>query len=103
MADVAVHLEQTADGVLLPVRAQPRARKNGITGTHDGRLKVSVTQVPEKGKANTAIARVLARSLELKASQVALQSGPTASQKVFLIRGLSVAQLRQRLAQQLGE
>ena len=34
--------------------------RNGITGEHNGSLQVSVTQAPEKGKANKAIIAVLA-------------------------------------------
>lgn len=93
----------TADGILLPVRAQPRARRNAVTGTHDGRLKVSVTQAPEKGKANAAIARVIAKSLQIKGSQISLHTGPASSQKVFLITGLSAAELLARLDRSLGQ
>ena len=86
--------------VLLPVRAQPGAKKNavtGVTGVHDARLKVSVTQAPEKGKANRAIIQVLADSLGIKRSQITLQSGESSSQKVFVVSGSSVDQLKQRI------
>jgi len=67
-----IDLVQTERGILLPVKAQAGARKNGITGQHDGALKVSVTQAPEKGKANKALAKVIAVELGLKNSQVEL-------------------------------
>ena len=56
MIDLAAHPE----GVLLPVRAQPGARANAIRGTMSGMLKVAVTQVAEKGKANDAVIETLA-------------------------------------------
>ena len=93
-----VELEQRADGVVLPVRAQPRARRNGIAGVHGGRLKVLVTQPPEKGKANGAIIKVLAAELSLKSSRVCLLSGATSSQKRFLIEGATLDDLHQRIA-----
>ena len=43
-----------ADGTQLGIKALPGSRRNGITGVHDGLLKVAVTQVAEKGKANAA-------------------------------------------------
>lgn len=96
-------LDETAEGVLLPVQAQPKARQNAITGLHAGSLKVSVTQAPEKGKANAAIAKVLAGGLGLRKSQVQLHSGATSSQKRFLVTGLSGIELRERIAAALGE
>ncbi len=93
MTTHAVALEPAPDGVFLPVRAQPGSRKNGVVGVHDGRLKVAVTQVAEKGKANDAIVEVLAKSLQLKPSQISLVSGPTNPQKRFLVTGVSVDEL----------
>ena len=82
---------------MIAVRAQPGAKKNGITGEHDGALKVSVTQAPEKGKANKAIVEVLARQLGLKKSQVSLLSGQTTQQKRFLLSGVDEAEVRNML------
>ncbi len=98
-----IDIEPTTDGVLLPVRAQPGARKNGVVGVHDGRLKVAVTQAPEKGKANGAIQKVLAAALGLKKSQIELVGGPTSSQKKFRVTGLTVEELRDRIAILLDE
>ena len=70
------------------MRAQAGARDNAIRGQQDGALKVAVTQIAEKGKANKAIIDVLCKSLSLKRSQVSLIAGETSSQKRFLIRGL---------------
>lgn len=78
-----------AAGSVLPVQAQPRARRNGVVGEHAGALKVAVTQAPEKGKANDALIKVLADSLDLKRSQIELLSGDTNTRKTFLIRGLA--------------
>jgi uncharacterized protein (TIGR00251 family) len=94
----SIDWETTGDGVILPVQAQPGARRNGIVGVHAGRLKVAVTQVAERGKANAALCEVLADALKLKRSQVQLVSGATGSQKRFLIAGVTVEQLRERIA-----
>lgn len=92
-----IDLQPHAEGVLLPIHAQPGSRRNGITGEHDGRLKVAVTQIAEKGKANKEILKVLTRELGLKGSQVKLISGETSPKKSVLVAGETVASLRQRL------
>lgn len=93
-----IELADHAEGVILPVRAQPGASKNGIRGEQNGMLKVSVTQIAEKGKANKALADTIAKGLGLKKSQVELLSGDTQSQKKFLIRDISAAELQAKLA-----
>ncbi|MGE5194343.1 MAG: DUF167 domain-containing protein [Deltaproteobacteria bacterium] len=92
-----IELQATSEGIILPVHAQPGARKNGITGVHAGRLKVAVTQAPEKGKANQALLRLLAELLEIKRSQIALVAGETSSHKKFLITGVDRATLERKL------
>lgn len=91
-----IALELRKDGVVLPVRAQPGAKKNAVTGSHAGQLKVSVTQAPEKGKANAAIIGVLADVLALKRSQISLIAGETSSQKKFLVIGITLEELQER-------
>ena len=93
-----IDLEQTENGLVLPVHAQPRARKNGVSGVHGGRLRVAVTQAPEKGKANDALRKVLADELGIRLSQVALISGETSARKRFLLSGVSPDSVRDRIA-----
>jgi uncharacterized protein YggU (UPF0235/DUF167 family) len=85
------------------VRAQPGARKSGLRGVQDGALKVCVTQVAEKGKANKALVEVLAKALGLRKSQIELISGTTASQKRFLVRGVTAEDLARTIQARLGE
>jgi hypothetical protein len=99
MIDLTVH----PDGVLLAVRAQAGARVNAIRGIHGGMLKVAVTQVAEKGKANEALAETLAKGLGLKRSQVELASGTTSREKKFLIRDVTAEDLTARIEAALAE
>jgi uncharacterized protein (TIGR00251 family) len=93
-----IRLEAHPDGVVLPVRACSGARESAITGEHDGMLKVSVTQAPEKGKANKAIVEVLCKSLGLKKSQIELLTGETSSQKRFLVFNCTIDELTNSVA-----
>jgi uncharacterized protein (TIGR00251 family) len=91
-----------AEGCVLPVRAQPGARKAGVQGEHRGALKLAVTAPPEDGRANHAIVDFVRDLLNLKRSQVELLSGDKSRDKRLLIRGLGRADLVARLAALLG-
>ena len=97
-----IKLEACPQGVVLPVRAHAGARSNGIPGEHAGALRVSVTQAPEKGKANNAIVAVLAKQLGWPKSQITLVGGATSTQKRFMIVGMDIDQLRTRIDACLG-
>jgi uncharacterized protein len=87
-----------AEGCILPVRAQPGARKTGMLGVQAGALKVAVTAPPEDGRANRALTETLRDLLGLKRSQVELLSGQTSREKKFLIRGVTKTELSAKIA-----
>lgn len=95
MIAIAAHPE----GWILPVRAQPGARKNAVVGEQAGSLKVAVTAPPEDGRANKALLDVLRMALGVKRSQIELLSGQTTREKKFLLRGVSRAEMETRLAE----
>ena len=90
--------QEHTHGVTISVRAQPGAKKNGVIGERAGALRVAVNAAPEKGKANEAIADVLAEALAVRSSQVVLIAGQTSRDKRFLITGIAVTELDSRLA-----
>jgi uncharacterized protein (TIGR00251 family) len=92
-----IEIGNHADGCVLPVRAQPGARKAGVQGEQNGALKVAVTAPPEDGRANKALTEALRDALGLKRSQVELLSGDKSRDKKFLIRGVDREQLRRLL------
>jgi uncharacterized protein (TIGR00251 family) len=100
---MTIAIETHAEGLILPVRARAGARRNEVGGEQDGMLKVSVTQAPEKGKANKAIAALLADALDLRKSQIELTAGETSPQKRFLIRDIAADELTRRLQPLLAE
>lgn len=96
-------LQNHAHGVVLLLRVQPGARRQGIVGTHADRLKVAVHAAPEKGKANKAVIEVLCDELNLKRSQLQLIAGETSSDKQVLISNESIEELQTRIAVMLGD
>lgn len=93
-----IGLDGHSEGVILPVAARPGAKKNEVRGEQNGALKVFVTQVPEKGKANKVLIEVLAKALRLKKSQIELVSGETSHQKKFLVRNITRDELAEKIA-----
>jgi uncharacterized protein (TIGR00251 family) len=94
-----IELADHAEGVLLPVRAKPGAKKNGVQGERDGALVVAVNAPPEDGRANAALVEVLHDALGLKRSQIELVSGHKARDKRFLLRGVTRAEVTAKLAE----
>jgi uncharacterized protein (TIGR00251 family) len=80
-----VKVRQTADGLAVPVLVEPGAGRDRLYGEHDGRLKLSVSAPPERGKANRAVCALLAHELGLRKSQVRVLSGHKSRRKEVLI------------------
>jgi uncharacterized protein (TIGR00251 family) len=87
------------DAVLLKVKAAPGASRDKIAGLHGDAIKIAVSAAPEKGKANDAIVRVLAKGLGLKRSQVSLESGSTSRDKWLRIEGMDEATVLRKLSE----
>jgi uncharacterized protein len=102
MSANTIPLTTDRDGVLLPVRAQPGARRTGVVGVHAGRLKLAVSAPPEKGKANEALIEAVKNAFGLRKSQVALISGQASNQKLFRLSGTTVEVIRERLVELLS-
>ena len=97
-SDLSSAVVQTADGVVIRVHVQPKSRREQIIGMHGGRIKLAVTEPPDKGKANEAVVRLVAAALNLAASRVKLLRGDTSRQKDLLVQELSVEDIRRLLA-----
>jgi uncharacterized protein len=81
----------------LRVRVVPGARRAGVVGLHGDAWKVRVTAPPEKGRANDAVAGLLASRLGIAPRDVSVVSGTTARDKIVELRGLTIEEAEQRL------
>ena len=85
-------LSRSKDGVTLQLRVTPKsaaARIGDIGSDAAGRrfVKVYVCEVPDKGKANEAVIKLLAKSLRLPKSVFAIRSGAGDRNKTISIAG----------------
>lgn len=69
-------------GAEFTLRVMPAARRQGLAMI-DGVIRVAVTAPPEDGKANAAVAEVLARALGVAKSRLTLVRGATSRDKLF--------------------
>jgi uncharacterized protein len=95
-------LRAAANGVTLAVRTQPGAKKTAILGIYgDGaaaQLKVAVQAPPVEGRANAALIAFLSETFAIPKSAIELVSGELSRSKVFLLRGVPLAQAETTLA-----
>jgi hypothetical protein len=61
-----------------------------------------VTAPPERGKANTAVEKVIAKALGVSNDAVNIVKGPTSPRKIVEITGLPEPEIRSRLDRSIG-
>ena len=83
--------------ILIQIKLIPNAFKDVILGWEEGRLRIRVQAVPEKGKANKHLLQYLADQLEIAPSRLTIVSGKTSRIKRIRIEGLSEDELHQKL------
>jgi hypothetical protein len=98
-------LRAARGGVTLAVRAQPGAKKTAITGIYGeaaaAQLKVAVHAPPVEGRANAELIAFLATTFSSQKDAVELILGDISRSKVFLLRGISLAQAEAILASRM--
>lgn len=90
-------LTETAEGVVINVRAAPRSSRAGLDGTLGDALKVRIRSAPVDGKANKELIEVLADAFGLPKSAVAFKGGETSKTKRLLLRGITKDTILSRL------
>lgn len=80
----------------LQLKVIPGASRESVEWYGD-LLKVKVRVAPEKGRANAAVAALLAARLDLPASAVTIVAGHTNPLKTVELHGISRLELRQRI------
>ena len=83
---------------ILDVKVVPGASRDRVAGRYGDGIKVQTSAPPEGGKANAAVAEILAQFLGVKRGQVELISAPANPRKQFRISGLTAAQLADKVA-----
>ncbi|MHC4986736.1 MAG: DUF167 domain-containing protein [Planctomycetota bacterium] len=93
-----IALRTETGGVIVPVKVVPGSSRDKIAGVLGDCLKITTAAAPEKGKANAAVIKTLAKALGVSARDVKLISGPTNPRKEFLVVGAIIEDVRKALA-----
>ena len=84
---------------MVSVTVTPNARANGIDGIVQrpggAALKVRVTEAPERGKANAALVKLLAREWGVPRAMASVAQGGQSRRKKLLVEGEPSALLRE--------
>jgi uncharacterized protein (TIGR00251 family) len=90
-------VQATDGGVMLIVRALPRASRNQVVGVEQGAIKIKLTAPPVEGAANAALIEFVAEWLGVRKSTVSIVSGEKARHKRVHVAGLTVEAVRRKL------
>lgn len=83
----ALEITRVEGALRFRLRVSPGASSDQIRGTYGGALKVAVTAAPERGKANAAVCKLLAKALGVSKSAVVVVAGETSPDKTVEVRG----------------
>ena len=101
----SLNIRQTATGVVVPVRLTPKSARDDIVGVAecDGEvvLKARVRALPEDGRANAALQKLMAKWLSVPRSSVQVIQGGKSRLKQIAIDG-DVRTLASRIAERLA-
>lgn len=95
-------MHETEDGIILPVRIQPRASKDEIIGEYNGALKIKLTSPPVEGEANRRCIEFLSKRLKIAKSHLEIIKGEKSKDKLIKIIGLGKADVVEILQDLLG-
>ncbi|MCX7717003.1 MAG: DUF167 domain-containing protein [Candidatus Sumerlaeaceae bacterium] len=68
---------------LIRVRVHPRASRDRVEPAADGGFDIWTTAAPDRGAANEAVRRLLAKTLRVSAGSITLKRGATSRIKLF--------------------
>lgn len=91
-------------GAAITVRVTPRMAKDQIYDIlDDGTIKIRLTAPPVAGKANKALIRYLAETLEIPASWIEIIAGQNSHDKLISILNLDSEEVQKRILKHLDQ
>jgi uncharacterized protein len=92
-----IRMTQDGSDVLIPLKVVPKSSRDRIVGELDGALKVTVSAAPERGAANVAVCKLLAKTLGVRVQQVTVEAGHGSPRKTVRVIGIAVDVARNTL------
>lgn len=82
----------------ISVTVSPGARRSELVGRHGDGWRARVAAVPERGRANEALCKLLAAALSVPRDSIRIVAGRGARKKIVEIDGLEPAEIERRLS-----
>lgn len=92
-----LNVREVGGEAVIAVKVVPGSSRDRIAGVLGDCLKIATSAPPEKGKANAAVAGILAEALGVDRRAVRLVAGPARARKEFAIAGLTADRIRDAL------
>jgi hypothetical protein len=90
-------IQKVNDGVVFAAKITPGSNRTAVAGLFDEMLKIKVSAIPQKGKANKCLLEFLAKLLGVKKKAVSIISGQTNPIKRIQVLGISAETLLKKL------
>jgi uncharacterized protein (TIGR00251 family) len=88
--------------IVLRVHVNPGAGRTAVVGRHGDAVKLRVAAPPEGGRANEAVADLLATTLGVDRDRVTLASGQTSRSKRFRVEEVDLDAVRRLLKEAMA-
>ena len=92
-----LRIQENPSGATFWVVVKPRSRKNELVDIREGSLCVRVTAPPVEGAANEACRKLLAKTLGISKSGIAIRKGETSPKKLIHCRNLTAQEVLDRI------
>ena len=93
-----ISLRPADGGVVIAVKVVSGSSRDKVAGALGDCLKITTSAAPERGRANAAVARTLAKALGVSSRSVKLITGQTNPRKEFHVASMKADDCRLRLA-----
>lgn len=91
-----------AEATRISLRVSPGSARPAVVGRQGDAWKIRVTAPPEGGKANDAVVRLLADTLDVPRRDVEIVSGHGARDKIVELSGIGPGEIEERLTKAQG-
>ena len=91
-------VKSSKDGALLRLRVSPGSKRSSVSGLYgEVAVRLSVAAPPVGGKAIAEVEKFLSKILDVPKGDVCVIGGASGRDKIVLVRGARVEQVRTRL------
>ena len=91
-----ISIRDIPGGAVVCVKVVPGSSRDKVVGVLGDAIKIATSAAPEKGRANQAVAKTLAKALSLDARSVTISAGQTNPRKEFTIANQTATSLRSK-------